>query len=126
MRTKRFIAGAAMVAAAVTIEAYMFAAPASAASTCTSDGVAQLCAGANPVQDVTAVDWGVTQLDGPGSYSVYYVDQNTGQPSTPQQVGPMPYQVVVSGRQYGALNHCFVVVLTSPAGTSLATSPVCD
>lgn len=124
MPTKRFVA-AAVVAAVVAADAWQFAAPASATSTCTQDGVAQLCASATPVQDVMAIDWGVTQLDGPGSYSVYYVDQNTGQPSTPQQVGPLPYQVVASGRQYGALNHCFVVVLTSPAGTSLATSPVC-
>lgn len=124
MRTPRFVA-AALVAAAVATDAWLFATPASATSTCTQDGVAQLCAAASMVQDVTAIDWGITQLDGPGNYSVYYVDQTTGQPSTPQQVGPLPYQVVVSGRQYGALNHCFVVVLTSPPGTSLASSPVC-
>lgn len=123
MRTKWFVA--ALAAAAVTTDAWLFATPASATSTCTQDGVAQLCASAAPVQDVMAIDWGVTQLDGPGNYSVYYVDQTTGQPSTPQQVGPLPFQVVASGRQYGSLNHCFVVVLTSPPGTSLSTSPVC-
>ena len=124
MRTKQFVA-TVLVAAAAMINGCLFAAPANASSTCTQDGVAQLCASATPVQDVMAIDWGVTQFDGPGNYSVHYVDQNTGQPSTPQQVGPLPYQVVASGRQYGSLNHCFVVVLTSPPGTSLATSPVC-
>lgn len=122
MRTTRF--AAALAAAAIVTEAWL-AAPASATSTCTSDGVARLCATATQVQDLTAIDWGVTELDGPGSYSVYYVDQTTSQPSTPQQVGPLPYQVVVSGRQYGALTHCFVVVLTSLPGTSLSSSPVC-
>jgi hypothetical protein len=124
MRTKRFVA-TALVAAAVAADTWLFAAPASATSSCVQDGVAQLCATATPVQDVMAIDWGVTQMDGPGNYSVYYVDQTTGQPSTPQQITSLPYQVVVSGRQYGSLTHCFVMVLTSPPGTSLATNPVC-
>lgn len=123
MRTTPF-AAAALVAGAVATNALLFAGQASAAS-CSTDGVAQLCATTTPGGDSVNIDWGVTQLDGPGSYSIHYVDQNTGLPSNPVPVGPLAYQKAASGQLFGALTHCFVVVLTSPAGTTLTSGPVC-
>ena len=102
------------------------AAPAYAGETvCVQDGVARLCATAEMVQDVTAINYDVTQQDGPGSYQIHYVDLNNGVTSMPQSVGPLPYQQHGFGTMFGELGHCFRVILTSAAGTDLQASPVC-
>ncbi|MEV6103436.1 hypothetical protein AB0M28_01820 [Streptomyces sp. NPDC051940] len=102
------------------------ATPAHAGDTvCEQDGVARLCATAQEVQDVTSIQYTVTQLDGPGSYQISYVDLSDGFTMTPQDVSPLRYQEQGTGFLYGALQHCFRVVLTSPAGTSLDVEPVC-
>lgn len=100
--------------------------PAHAANTvCVNDGVAELCATGREVQDVTGIDYAVTQLDGPGSYQIRYVDLNDNFVSPSQNVGPLAHQQRATGTMFGALQHCFRVVLTSSAGTTLAVEPVC-
>jgi hypothetical protein len=102
------------------------ASPAHAGETvCAQDGVARLCATAQEVQDVTGINYDVTQQDGLGSYQIHYVDLNNGFTSLPQNVGPLQYQQHGFGTLFGDLGHCFRVVLTSEAGTSLDVEPVC-
>jgi hypothetical protein len=88
-------------------------------------GVASLCATAQEFQDVTAINYDVTQQDGPGSYQIHYVDLNNGFTSQAQSVGPLPYNQHGFGTMFGDLQHCFRVILTSTAGTDLEASPVC-
>jgi hypothetical protein len=102
------------------------ASPAAAGSACGQDGVAILCVTAQQSQDALALNYQVTQSDGPGLYSVYYVDANGGSPSNPQTVGPLGYQSLVLGALYGQLNHCYNVHLDSGPGTSLVVGPVCQ
>lgn len=102
------------------------ASPAAAGSACGQDGVAVLCVTATPVQDVLALRYQVSQADGPGAYSIYYVDANGGPPSIPQTVGPLGFQQLVAGTLFAGLNHCYTVHLDSAPGTSLAVGPVCQ
>jgi hypothetical protein len=95
------------------------------AATCGNDGVTDLCASTLPSQDSLAIDYQVTQLDGPGTYSVLYTDTASGQSSLPQAVGPLAYQAVGSGTLYAQIQHCYDVTLTSAPGTSLTVGPVC-
>jgi len=111
----------------IVLGATLPAVPAQAGETlCRSDGVANLCATALSTQDVVTVHYDVGQLDGPGSYQVHYVDVNNGSTSSPDNVGPLHYQEHQVGDQYGPLNHCFRVILTSNAGTTLEVGPVCE
>lgn len=96
-----------------------------AAAACNSDGVATLCVSNYVAQDSTALYYQVSQLDGPGSYAVSYMDTTTGQTSVSHNVGPLAYQAVGSGTLYGALQHCFTMTLVSTPGTSLTAGPVC-
>lgn len=98
---------------------------ASAASTCQQDGVATLCANAMSQQDVVAIGYQVTQFDGPGAYTLYYVSDTTGASSDPRNIGPLGYQGTVSGTMYAALDDCYEVHLDSASGTSLVAGPVC-
>lgn len=101
-------------------------APAYAGDTvCAQDGVARLCATAQEVQDVTGINYDVTQQDGLGSYQIHYEDLTDPFSSIPQNVGPLQYQQHEFGTMFGDLGHCFRVVLTSAAGTSLNVEPVC-
>ncbi|TPQ18265.1 hypothetical protein [Streptomyces sporangiiformans] len=100
--------------------------PAHAGETvCNQDGVASLCATAEPVMDVTGINYDVGQLDGPGSYQIHYVDLNNGFTSTPQNIGPLFHGQHLFGSMFGELEHCFQVILTSAAGTDLQVGPVC-
>ncbi|MDI3403981.1 hypothetical protein [Streptomyces cavernicola] len=102
------------------------ATPAHAGPTvCHQNGLAKLCAYAQEVQDVTGIRYNVTQLDGPGSYEVHYVDIDNGFTSIPQPVGPLKFMETKGGHLYGTLQHCFRVILTSPSGTDLEVQPVC-
>jgi hypothetical protein len=96
-----------------------------AATACNSDGVATLCVSASVPQDSTALSYQVTQLDGPGSYTVSYTDTTTGQTSASHAVGPLAYQARAFGTLYGALQDCFTMTLVSTPGTSLTAGPVC-
>lgn len=98
---------------------------ASAASTCQQDGIATLCANAMDQQDVVAISYQVTQYDGPGTYTVYYVSDTTDEPSNPRSVGPLGYQGTASGTMYAAQDDCYHVHLDSTSGTRLAAGPVC-
>lgn len=125
----------AFTAAAVLMVVGLAAAPASALSgtpiepravtACNSDGVATLCVRAYVVQDSTSLAYQVTQLDGPGSYTVSYTDTTTGQISASHNVGPLSYRAIGSGILYGALDDCFTMTLVSTPGTSLTAGPVC-
>jgi hypothetical protein len=79
-----------------------------------------------PSQDALALDYQVTQSDGPGVYSVYYVDANGGLPSAAEPVGPLGFQQLSLGSLYGQLAHCYNVHLDSDPGTSLVVGPVCQ
>jgi hypothetical protein len=104
----------------------LMASPAAAGSACGQDGVAILCVTAQQTQDVLALNYQVTQKDGPGIYSAYYVDATGGSPSNSQAVGPLGYQSLALGALYGQLNHCYNVHLDSAPGTSLVVGPVCQ
>lgn len=123
---RRAVLTATVAAAATTFGAVGLAAdPAAATSTvCQQDGVANLCASSLD-EDSVVINYQVTQLDGPGTYSVFYTSNTTGVSSNPKTIGPVAYQRTVSGTLYAALNDCYTVYLTSTDGTSLSTGPVC-
>ena len=114
------------VAVAMAAVGFMASPAAAAGSACGQDGVAILCVTARQSQDALALNYQVTQYDGPGLYSVYYVDANGGSPSNAQTVGPLGYQNLAMGTLYGQLNHCYNVHLDSAPGTSLVVGPVCQ
>jgi hypothetical protein len=113
------------VAAAIAAVGYA-ASPAAAGSACGQDGVAILCVTAVQSQNTLALNYQVTQADGPGSYSVYYIDAAGGPPSTPQPVGPLRFQALTTGSLFGQLTHCYNVHLDSHPGTALVVGPVCQ
>lgn len=117
------------LAAAVAVSmatAAVAASPAEAQSACGQDGVAIMCVTAEPTQDVLALNYQVTQSDGPGTYSVYYTDADSGLQSAAQAVGPLGFQQLSLGSLYGQLDHCYNVHLDSDPGTSLVVGPVCQ
>jgi len=118
--------GAMLAMAAAMAAVGLAASPAEANSACNQDGTAVLCVTAAQSQDVLALNYQVTQNDGPGSYSVYYVDAVGGPPSAAQPVGPLSYQQLALGSLFGQLNHCYNVHLDSTPGTSLVVGPVCQ
>lgn len=122
MRARRI----ALAVAAALVCAGHGAGPAAATdNTCGQDGVAVLCVSSQPVQDVLAIRYQITQQDGPGTYSLYYVSTSTGASSKPQTIGPLAYQDTASGTLYAGLSDCYDVYLTSASGTSLVAGPVC-
>jgi hypothetical protein len=103
------------------------ASPAHAGDTvCAEDGVAELCATAEMEMDALAINYSVSQQDGPGSYQIHYVDLNNGFISPTTGVGPIRFQQSEFGTMFGELGHCFRVVLTSTPGTTLQVEPVCE
>jgi hypothetical protein len=118
--------GLTFAAAAALATVGFAASPAAAGSACGLDGVAVLCVTATPVQDVLALHYQVIQADGPGTYSVYYIDANGGPSSNPQTVGPLSSQQLVAGTLFAGLDHCYNVHLDSAPGTSLVVGPVCQ
>jgi hypothetical protein len=113
------------VLAAVGLAAPQAAAAGRTASVCQADGTARLCASSLDEQDVVAIMYQVTQIDGPGTYAVEDVSLTTGATSNPQTVGPLSYQGTASGTLYAGQSACYNVELTSAAGTSLVAGPVC-
>jgi hypothetical protein len=105
---------------------WLSASPAAAGSACGQDGVATLCVTARQVQDVLAIDYQVSQYDGPGTYSLYYVDATGGSPSTSTTIGPLGFQGLSMGTLYAELDHCYNVHLDSTPGTALVVGPVCQ
>jgi hypothetical protein len=122
VRAIRMTLAAAIAMATVGLAA----SPAAAGSACGQDGIAILCVTAQQSQDALALNYQVTQADGPGTYSVYYVDVDGGPPSIAQAVGPLGFQALAMGSLYGQLNHCYNVHLDSAPGTSLVVGPVCQ
>jgi hypothetical protein len=115
----------ALLAVSATIMAWLGGATPASATTCSQDGVALLCVNATPVQDVLALQYQITQVDGPGSYSIHYVETVSGTQSNPQSAGPIGYQQTVTGTLYAGLGKCYNLFLTSTAGTSNVAGPVC-
>lgn len=130
---RTIFAAAAVTAAAVgmmtthaTHASAVAGVPAAArAATCNGDGIALLCASTSPSQDSTAINYQVTQMDGPGLYSIYYTNTATGASSQPQSVGPLAYQGTVTGVLYAAIQQCYNVTLVSAPGSSVTVGPVC-
>lgn len=119
----RRLAGATALALA---GAGLSAAPAGATGgTCSQDGVAMLCAASEPQQDVLAIKYQITQMDGPGTYTLYYISTSTGASSQMQAVGPLTYHGTATGTLYAGLTDCYNVYLTSGPGTALVAGPVC-
>ena len=116
----------ALATAIAVATAGLAASPAAAGSACGQDGVAVLCATAQQTQDVLALNYQITQVDGPGTYSLYTVDAADGTQSTAQTVGPLGFRSLVTGTLYGQINHCYTVHLDGAAGTSLVVGPVCQ
>jgi hypothetical protein len=95
------------------------------AQTCSSDGVASLCVSAYDTQDVVTISYQVTQMDGPGSYTVTNTNTTSGLTSQPQDVGPLGYLGNTSGTFTAQIQRCYNVTLVSTPGTSLTAGPVC-
>lgn len=95
------------------------------AAVCKNDGTATLCASTFPSQDATAINYQVTQQDGPGSYSVFYTNLTSGVSSPLRSVGPLGYQNVTSGVMYAAIQRCYNVTLSGNSGTPIVVGPVC-
>jgi hypothetical protein len=119
------LAGAVAVAAAGPAAPPAADAAARTSTVCQTDGVAQLCVSSLDEQDTVGIVYQVTQLDGPGTYTIEDVSQSTGATSNPTTVGPLAYQGTASGTLYAGQNACYNVELTSAAGTSLVAGPVC-
>ena len=116
----------AVLAAVVALAAVgSAAAPARAAADCADDGVASLCATAKASGDALALQYQIVQSDGPGTYSLYYVDTTTGTTSPSRAIGPLDYQQGDSGTFMVNIGHCYDVHLDSVPGTSLVVSQVC-
>ena len=117
-----------VLAVAVAVAAVGLAAsPAGAGSAvCGQDGIAVLCVTATQAADVLSLNYQVTQADGPGAYSVYYVDADGGDPSTTKTVGPLSARAQAVGSLFGQLGHCYAVHLDSAPGTSLVVGPICQ
>jgi hypothetical protein len=115
----------AALVTAVALATVGITAPRAAADSCRQDGVANLCASTSPGQNAVNIDYSVTQLDGPGSYLVYYVNAGTGAMSTPRELRPIKYLGTASGTFSAAPNACYTVNLTSTAGTYLVLNTVC-
>lgn len=84
-----------------------------------------MCVSTYPSQDSTAINYQVTQLDGPGTYSVTNTNTASGLTSVAQTVGPLANQAVGTGTFYAQLQQCYNVTLVSTPGTSLTVGPVC-
>lgn len=121
----RTVLATVVVLAAVGLSAPHAAAAGRTATVCQTDGTAQLCVSSLDEQDVVAIMYQVTQIDGPGTYSVYDTSLSTGAASNPETVGPLSYQGTASGTLYAGQTACYDVELTSAAGTSLVAGPVC-
>ena len=112
--------------AAVAVAAMGFAVPrAAAATTCEQNEAAILCASATDQPTTAAIGYEVTQLDGPGSYSVYYVSDATGAVSNALAVGPLDFQGTAAGTFYAGQSVCYHVHLDSASGPNLIVGPVC-
>jgi hypothetical protein len=101
------------------------ASPVGASTACGDDGMAGLCVDSGPRQDALGLTYRITQADGPGAYSVYYEDADTGVASVPHEVGPLAFQQSASGTLLAPLNHCYDIHLDSDAGSALIVGPVC-
>jgi hypothetical protein len=115
----------AVLATAIAMAAVGLPASPAAASVCSQDGVARNCVDAMQSQDVLALNSTIAQFDGPGLYSLYYVDTDTGTPGIVHTVGPLGYPNAATGTLYAQLNHCYDVHLDSAPGTSLVVPSVC-
>lgn len=123
---RRTIFAAAAVAAGAGLAGTGAAGPASAAApACGGDGTATLCVRTAPAPDSLALTVTVTQLDGPGVYSVFFTNTSTGVSSAPLAVGPLAYQASESSTLYVPTQHCYTVTLADASGTSLTVGPVC-
>ena len=126
MRIRTRTAAFAVAATTSLVGAALTASPAAAtATTCSQDGVSTLCVSSQDEQDVLAINYQITQTDGPGTYSLFDVSTTTGVSSAPHTIGPLAYQGTASGDLYAGLTDCYNVYLTSTAGTSLVAGPVC-
>ncbi|HEV2639638.1 MAG TPA: hypothetical protein VGX23_31185 [Actinocrinis sp.] len=124
---RRTIFAAVAVAAGAGLAGMGAAGPASAAAApaCGGDGTATLCVSAAPARNSLALTVTVTQLDGPGVYSVFFTNTTTGVSSAPRAVGPLAYQASESSTLYLPTQHCRTVTLVDASGTSLTVGPVC-
>lgn len=112
--------------AALAVAAMGFAVPhAAATTTCDQNEAAVLCASVTDQPTSAAISYEVTQLDGPGSYSVYYVSDANGAVSNAIAVGPLDNQATAAGTFYAGLSACYHVHLDSPSGVALVVGPVC-
>lgn len=93
---------------------------------CGELGSTQACVTARQVQDVSGIQYEITNGGGePATYTVQYVDVNGGPESGPRTVSADPGETVI-GYFYGDLGHCFTLHVCPAEGNECLTlGPVC-
>ncbi|WP_329569330.1 hypothetical protein [Streptomyces sp. NBC_01361] len=97
-----------------------------ATSTCGNLGSTRVCVTAREVQDVTGLQYVITNGGArPMAYTVWYVD-TTGGPESGRVTETVKAGETATGYFYGAIQHCFTLHVCEEAGTACITlGPVC-
>ncbi|MEU8893784.1 hypothetical protein [Streptomyces sp. NPDC048442] len=98
----------------------------SATSTCGMLGSTGVCVTAREVQDVTGLQYVITNGGSqPMTYTLWYVD-TTGGPESGRVTETVQAGQTVTGYFYGAVQHCFTLYVCEEAGDACITlGPVC-
>ncbi|MFG2500764.1 hypothetical protein ACGFSB_21420 [Streptomyces sp. NPDC048441] len=98
----------------------------SATGTCGKLGSTEVCVTAREVQDVTGLQYVITNGGAqPMTYTVWYVD-TTGGPESGRVTETVQAGETATGYLYGAVHHCFTLHVCEEAGTACITlGPVC-
>ena len=97
-----------------------------ATSICGNLGSTEVCVSAREVQDVTGLQYVMTNGGTePMTYTVWYVD-TTGGPESGKVTETVNAGETVTGYFYGAIQHCFTLNVCEEAETAcIALGPVC-
>lgn len=101
------------------------AARAATATDCEQNGLVMICADTKAAADAVALEYEITQLDGPGVYTLYYVDTRTGAKGPARDVGPLDNGEVVDGTLFAHVGHCYDLHLDDTEGTSVVVPSLC-
>jgi hypothetical protein len=98
---------------------------AATATDCEQDGLVMLCADTKAASDAVALEYEITQSDGPGTYTLYYVDARTGAKGPVRDIDPLANGQVVDGALLAHVGHCYDLHLDSVEGTSVVVPSLC-
>lgn len=112
-------AGAALIGSPAGV------AHAATTTSCSQNGLVMLCASTRAAMDAVALDYEITQFDGPGAYTLYYVDSVTGARGPAVGIGPLDNGAVVDGTLFATVGHCYNLHLDDVQGTLVVVSSLC-